>query len=93
MDYYNFTLVIGPIAIAENNGVPWECGRRAGLVGSWSLKQSFLLVDCHDFTLVIGPIVIAENNVESHGSVGEGREGGAVGQLFPETQLPIGELP
>jgi hypothetical protein len=34
-------------------------------------------VNYHDFTLVIGPIVIAEKNVESHGSVGEGREGGA----------------
>jgi hypothetical protein len=59
---------------------------------SFSLKHSFLLVNYHDFTLMIGPIAVAENNIESHGSVGEGREGGAVGQLFPETELPIGGL-
>ncbi len=64
------------------------------LVGSCSLKQSFLLLDYHDLTLVIGPMVIAEKNAESHGSVREGREGGAgaCGQLFLETELSIGGL-
>jgi hypothetical protein len=66
-----------------------------GLVGSCSLKHSFLLVDYYNLTLVIGPIVVAEKNVESLGSVGEGREGGAGagGQLFLETELPSGGLP
>ncbi len=62
-----------------------EKGGRAGLelLGSCSLKHSFLLVDYYDFTLVIGCIflVIAEKNAV----VG--------GQLFLEKQLPIGGLP
>ncbi len=52
-------------------------------------------MDFYDFTLVIGPMVIAENNVESHGSVREGREGGAGAgeQLILETEIPVGGLP
>jgi hypothetical protein len=64
--------MLSPLGVSEKVG-------RAGLelLGSCSLKHSFLLVDYYGFTLVIGPIVIAEKNAESQGSVREGRGGGA----------------
>ncbi len=82
--------MLSPIGVSEKGGRPGLV-----LLGSCFLKQSILLVDYHDFSLVIGPIIIAEKHAESHGSVGEGLEGraGAGGQLFLETELPIGGLP
>jgi hypothetical protein len=47
------------------------------LVGSCSLKQSFLVVDYHDFSLVIGPIVITEKN-----AMGVSEKGGRAGLVL-----------
>ncbi len=53
------------------------------------MKQSFLLVDYYNFTLVIGQLKLQKRILSP---MGVSEKCGAGGQLFLETELPIGGL-